>query len=553
MTSTRPGPIAGVAGEDRSERTAAEAPRPTSPVDADLARELLDGLGEAVLTTDDAGLVVLVNAMAGELLPEIVVGTDLTGCPLAALAAATATGADDFDAEHLGRRLRGVRRTLGGNRSAWYVRDVTDEHARETELLAERRRTRFLADAGRQLGLALEGDQALHAVATLPVPYLADLALVVYLPPTPTEHRPHWVRQTVDHSAPASGTVGWDVVTAVPGLVEALDGEPADPRPWPAIAREGIDQLVPAELDPSALLVSPIPGAGRTAGALVLLRRSGRAGFDRRDVELVREFAARAGAALATAQLHDEQSHLARVLQHSLLPPRLPTVAGVRLAGGYRAAGDGLRIGGDFYDVLPTGDGALFAVGDVCGKGVGAAVLTGRVRQSLKTLRLVERQPQELLRLLDRALLDLPDTNRRGQFTTLLLGALRVGPEGELRLRIAGGGHPAPLVVRADGTVAALQVGGMPVGALPGARFAAADLRLGPGELLFTRTDGVADARGGPHGAEVFGERRLRRTLAAGAGLPPATLVDRVLREIDTWCAGHRHDDIAMLAIGPAD
>ncbi len=265
MTSTRPGPIAGVAGEDRSERTAAEAPRPTSPVDADLARELLDGLGEAVLTTDDAGLVVLVNAMAGELLPEIVVGTDLTGCPLAALAAATATGADDFDAEHLGRRLRGVRRTLGGNRSAWYVRDVTDEHARETELLAERRRTRFLADAGRQLGLALEGDQALHAVATLPVPYLADLALVVYLPPTPTEHRPHWVRQTVDHSAPASGTVGWDVVTAVPGLVEALDGEPADPRPWPAIAREGIDQLVPAELDPSALLVSPIPGAGRTA------------------------------------------------------------------------------------------------------------------------------------------------------------------------------------------------------------------------------------------------------------------------------------------------
>ncbi|WBB92439.1 PP2C family protein-serine/threonine phosphatase [Verrucosispora sp. WMMC514] len=557
MTSTRPGAFAGAAGErtsdDRSERTAAEAPHGTSPVDADLARELLDGLDEAVLTTDDAGLVVLVNAVAGALLPEIVVGTDLTGCPFAALAAATATGADDFDAEHLGRRLRGVRRTLGGNRSAWYVRDVTDEHARTAELLAERRRTRFLADAGRQLGLALEGDQALRAVAALPVPYLADLALVVHLPPTPTEHRPHWIRHTADHSTPVTGTVGWDVVAAVPGLVEALDGEPADPRPWPAITRAGIDDLVPADLDPpSTLLVSPIPGAGRTAGALVLLRRAGRAGFDRRDVELVREFAARAGAALATAQLHDEQSHLARVLQHSLLPPRLPTVAGVRLAGGYRAAGDGLRIGGDFYDVLPTDDGALFAVGDVCGKGVGAAVLTGRVRQSLQTLRLVERQPRELLRLLDRALLDLPDTSRRGQFTTLLLGALRVGPEGELRLRIAGGGHPAPLVVRSDGTVAALRVGGMPVGALPGARFAAADLRLGPGELLFTRTDGVADARGGPHGAETFGEQRLRRTLAAGAGLPPATLVDRVLREIDTWCAGHRHDDIAMLAIGPA-
>ncbi|MEV2242118.1 SpoIIE family protein phosphatase [Micromonospora sp. NPDC049891] len=553
MTSTREGAFADATGEwadeGRSGRPATGVPLPTPPVDAELARELLDGLDEAVLTTNGAGLVGLANAMAGELLPDVVVGTDLARSPLAA---AVATGADEFEGEHLGRRLRGVRRALGGNRSAWYVRDVTDEHARAEELLAERRRTRFLARSGRELGLALERDQALRAVATLPVPYLADLALVVHLPPTPTEYRPHWVRHAADDTAPASGAVEWDVVAAVPGLVEALDGEPTDPRRWPGTGREGFDPLLPAGFGPPAtLLVSPMPGAGRTAGALVLLRRSERAGFDRRDVELVREFAARAGAALTTAQLHDEQSHLARVLQNSLLPPKLPTVAGMSLAGGYRAAGDSLRIGGDFYDVLPTDGGALFAVGDVCGKGVGAAVLTGRVRQSLQTLRLVEQQPRELLRLLDQALLDIPDASRRGQLTTLLLGALRPGPEGELRVRIAGGGHPAPLVIRADGTVTAVRVGGMPVGALPGARFTATDLLLSPGELLFTRTDGVAEARGGPHGTEIFGERRLRRALAAGAGLSPAALVDRVLREVDTWCAGHRHDDIAMLAIGP--
>ncbi|NLU80577.1 serine/threonine-protein phosphatase [Micromonospora sp. HNM0581] len=505
------------------------------------------------MTTDSSGLVVLANAMAGELLPDIAVGTELAGCPLAALATATVTGTDSFEGEHLGRRLRGVRRALGGNRSAWYVRDVTDEHLRRAELLAERRRTRFLADAGRQLGLALERDLALHVVASLPVPYLADLALVVHLPSTPTEHRPHWVRHCVDDSTPVSGAVDWDVLAAVPGLVEALDGEPANPKPWPALGQKELDPLFPAGFDPPAtLLVSPIPGAGRTAGALVLIRRTRRAGFDHRDVELIQELTAQAGAALATAQLHDEQSHLARVLQNSLLPPRLPTVAGASLAGGYRAAGDSLRIGGDFYDVLPTGDDTLFVLGDVCGKGVGAAVLTGRVRQLLQTLRLVEQQPEELLRLLDRALLDTPDASRRGQFTTLLLGTLRVTPAGKLSLRIAGGGHPPPLVVHADGTVTAVRVGGMPVGALPGARFTAADLRLDPGDLLFTRTDGVADARGGPHGTELFGEQRLRRTLAAGAGLPPTRLVDRVLEEIDEWCAGHRHDDIAMLAVGPA-
>ncbi|MFD1083680.1 PP2C family protein-serine/threonine phosphatase [Micromonospora andamanensis] len=557
MTSTRQGAVTGARGDQgddgRSDRTAAVPLTTTPAVDADLARELLDGLDEAVLTVDDAGLVVLANAMAGKLLPEVVAGTDLADCALPALSTALATGASDFEGEHRGRRLRGVRRELGGNRSAWYVRDVTDEHRRAEELLAERRRTRFLARSGRHLGLALARDQALRTIATLPVPYLADLALVVHLPPTPTEYRPHWVRYAADDTAPATGAVNWDVVTAVPGLIEALDGEPAAPRPWPASGGDGLDPLLPAGLDPPAtLLVSPMPGAGGTAGALVLLRRSPRAGFDGRDVELVREFAARAGAALATAQLHDEQSHLARVLQSSLLPPKLPPVAGMSLAGGYRAAGDSLRIGGDFYDVLPTAGGALFAVGDVCGKGVGAAVLTGRVRQSLQTLRLVEQQPLELLGLLDRALLDLPDASRRGQFTTLLLGALRPGPEGGLLVRIAGGGHPAPLLIRSDGKVTAVRVGGMPVGALSGARFAAADLRLRPGELLFTRTDGVTGTRGGPRGTEPFGEQRLRRTLAAAVGLPPATLVDRVLQEVDRWSAGHRHDDVAILAIGPA-
>lgn len=187
------------------------------------------------------------------------------------------------------------------------------------------------------------------------------------------------------------------------------------------------------------VLASPLLSGNDSAGALLLIRRSGRAGFDRRDIELAREFAARAGAALATADLHGEQAHLARVLQTSLLPPELPVVPGVTMAGGYRAAGDTLRIGGDFYEVFPHPRGALFALGDVCGKGVGAAVLTGRVRQSLQTLRLVEQRPLELVHLLNQALFDAPDAARRSQLTTVLLGSLDRGPAG-LDVRIAGGG-----------------------------------------------------------------------------------------------------------------
>ncbi|MFV2102746.1 PP2C family protein-serine/threonine phosphatase [Micromonospora sp. LOL_024] len=89
----------------------------------------------------------------------------------------------------------------------------------------------------------------------------------------------------------------------------------------------------------------------------------------------------------------------------------------------------------------------------------------------------------------------------------------------------------------------------MPVGALADARFAQVDLHLGPGDLLFTHTDGVTEAQGGAQGTEMFGGRRLRRALAAVAGLPPAELVERVLRLLDQWCAGQHDDDVAVLAI----
>ena len=522
------------------------------PADTRLARELLDGLAEAIVTTDHAGVVTLVNAMAVDLLPELTLDTDLARCAVPALARAVQAGADTFDAEHRGRRLRGTRRGLAGGRCAWYVRDVTEEQARTDALLAERSRTAFLAQAGSRLGLSLHRDQTLRATATLPVPYLADAAVVVHRPPPP-EDEPHWIRYAEGDALPATGVGSWNLATSVPGLAEALDGDAVEPSPWLNAELADLAEVLPDDFGrPGTILISPMLSAGGPAGALILIRRAERAGFDQREIELAREFAARAGAALAAAELYGEQAHLARVLQNSLLPPELPAVGGVTLAGGYRAAGDSLRIGGDFYDVFRTAEGAMFALGDVCGKGVGAAVLTGRVRQSLQTLRLVEQRPLELMRLLNRALFDAPDAARSAQFTTLLLGTLARQVDGGLVVRVAGGGHPSPLIVRADGTVDQVKVGGMPIGALTAARFLEADVRLAPGDLLLAYTDGVTEARGGPTELEMFGDARLRQALASGAGLPPAALVDRLLQLVDEWLDGQVHDDIAMLAVAAA-
>ncbi|MFG1676853.1 SpoIIE family protein phosphatase [Micromonospora sp. NPDC049282] len=520
------------------------------PADDRLARELLDGLAEAVVTIDPAGVVTLVNAMAAELLPELAPGVGLAGSRVPALAEAARDGADTFETEHHGRRLRGLRRELAGDRCAWYVRDVSEEQARTDALLAERSRTAFLAQAGSRLGLSLHREQTLRTAVTLPVPYLADVAVVVHRPPPPAEDEPHWIRCAATDPAPVTGVAGRRTAESVPGLVEALEGALTEPSPWLDAELADLAEVLPADFGrPGTVLISPMPGAGGPAGALILARRPGRAGFDQREIALARQFAGRAGAALAAAELYGEQTHLARVLQNSLLPPKLPHLPGMTLAGGYRAAGDSLRIGGDFYDLFPTPAGGLFALGDVCGKGVGAAVLTGRVRQSLQTLRLVERRPRELLELLNRALLDAPGAAAQAQFTTLLLGMLSREPDGGLLVRMAGGGHPAPLVVRAGGGIDVVRVGGMPVGALPAARFAEAEVRLAPGDLLLAYTDGVTEARGGPTELVMFGDDRLRQALASGAGLPPAALVDRVLQLVDEWLDGQPHDDIAMLAV----
>ncbi|MFC3500991.1 PP2C family protein-serine/threonine phosphatase [Micromonospora krabiensis] len=528
--------------------------RRSAPADPGLTRELLDGLAEAVVTTDGAGLVTLVNAMAGELLPELRPGAELARSPVAALARAVRAGAGDFDGEHRGRRLRGARRDLTGGGHAWYVRDVTEECVRDDALLAERSRTSFLARAGSRLALSLDRDRTLRATVTLAVPYLADAAIVVHRPAPPATPVPRWHRYTDGDPDPVDGVASAELAAALPGLADALaGGPPSGPERWSPADLAALAPLLPTGFAPGAVLVSPMPGAAGPRATLLLVRRAGRAAFDGRDVELGHEFAARAGAALATAELYGEQTHLARVLQHSLLPPELPTLPGLAVAGGYRATGDSLRIGGDFYDVLPTGRGATFAIGDVSGRGVGAAVLTGRVRQSLRTLRLVEQRPRELLRLLNQALLDAPDAARRSQFTSLLLGTAEPLPGGGLRVRIAGGGHPAPLVLRADGVVRPVPVGGMPVGALPDARFVETEVRLAPGEVLLAHTDGVTRAYGdGPDGGPL-GEARLSAALAGSAGLTAAALVDRLLRLVDEWLAGRGDDDVAMLALAPAE
>ena len=511
-----------------------------------LLHAALDAACEAVLVCTAADHeIVLVNAAARTLLPGLEPGGTTVQSPLTGLARATAEGSTTFTGDYQRRQVLGHRRPLGDDHYGWYLQDITDDLARAEAFQAERDRTLFLAEASRRLSASLNQRRCLRTTVELAASHLADAAVVVL----PARNRQsEWMRLVAD-GAVTDGRLAEHLLGEVPGLEEALGGFPPIPSRW-LDAAQMPGWLLPEGFGPvGALLVTPLPGNAEPAGALILARRGPGAVFSAEDEMLGRIFAARAGGAISAAALYREQVETAAILQADLLPPELPQPEGIELTGSYQAAKDALRIGGDFYDVFgPAGDSAetVIALGDVCGKGPEAAVLTGKVRQTLRALRLVGSDPAAMLTVLNQALLG---ASRRHRFVTLIVAAISRGEHGRVRMSLATGGHPAPLVLRADGTVEEVPVSGTLIGVVPRIAVHPATIELAPGELCLLYSDGLTEARGGASGNEQYGEARLRDALASCLGMTGATAVERVRQLVSDWVHGGVRDDIAMLAV----
>jgi serine phosphatase RsbU (regulator of sigma subunit) len=120
---------------------------------------------------------------------------------------------------------------------------------------------------------------------------------------------------------------------------------------------------------------------------------------------------------------------------------------------------------------------------------------------------------------------------------------------GGVLVRMANGGHPAPLVVRADGTVEETIAGGTLIGAVEHPELRAQELSLRPGDLLVAFTDGATELRGPDPGE---GERVLRACLAAHAGRSAGTVAAALERAIAAAAGDELSDDLALLVLGPA-
>ena len=245
----------------------------------------------------------------------------------------------------------------------------------------------------------------------------------------------------------------------------------------------------------------------------------------------------------ASRRAYRERDHVARVLQESLLPPRLPDIPGLRLAARY-SPGEGM-VGGDFYDVFAVHENVWgAAIGDVQGKDARAAAMTSVVRHSLRTTALRSASPSGALRFVNQIVLQEQEADDP-RFASVLFALLERGPAG-LRVRLATAGHPPALVVRADGTVSDCRGEGSLLGVSEDAAVRDQELRLGEGDTLVLYTDGLTEARSG---TGLLGERPVRELLAAEAGSTPERIAERLDALAEAFSGGRRRDDLALLVV----
>lgn len=272
---------------------------------------------------------------------------------------------------------------------------------------------------------------------------------------------------------------------------------------------------------------------------------------------------ARLGASLAKKRLHDRERvyaeslerelELGRRIQTSFLPDALPAPPGYEVAARFRAA---RQVSGDFYDAFaPPGRTELvLVVGDVCGKGVAAALFMAVLRSLVRVLAdewalaapgaagdgaaLLER----MARLINRQIAETHGTTN--MFATAFLGVL--DPQ-DGRLVYLNAGHDPPVVLGPGGTAVRLAPTGPALGLLPGLAFGVAAATLEPGTLLCAFTDGVPEHRSAA--GALYGEERLLAQLARPTPSADAQLGE-LLADLDRFAAGtEQADDITLLAV----
>jgi serine phosphatase RsbU (regulator of sigma subunit) len=394
---------------------------------------------------------------------------------------------------------------------------------------ADRRRQTwltFLAEASELLAQSLDVELTLALIPQLVVPRLGQWSAV--------HTTDAWGRLKLETAAHADEQ-------SLPQLYATLQqtGPDSVMARLPAALRAGGQVPLPPPTEGFAI---PLVARGQLLGTLSVGRHPQRR-HEPEEIAVLQDVSRRAALAVDNARIHAERRNVARTLQRSLLPPKLPTVPGIGFGAAYVPTGDAAEVGGDFYDVVPLkDDGWLVAIGDVSGKGVQAATVTGLVREVIRALVRGGRPLPEILERINQTLVE----RGRGRYCTLALAAVRVTEDARLEVTLHLAGHERPVLVRADGRTFSAGSGGTALGLLDTISCPAETVHLGPGDSLIFYTDGVTERR---RGRELFGGQRLRDAAAPLAHFSAEVMAARLRTATIGFSAEPPRDDIALLVL----
>jgi serine phosphatase RsbU (regulator of sigma subunit) len=285
----------------------------------------------------------------------------------------------------------------------------------------------------------------------------------------------------------------------------------------------------------------PVRVGGRVAGVLHASSRDPGA-FEEDDADFLQSIADLLAVTIERTRSFDQRDRMATALERALLPMSLPHVPGFEIATMYRPSRFGDDVGGDFYDVFGEGNVWYLAIGDVCGKGPEAAAIMGMTRIALRSLAREDdaRPLPEVLELLNGFLLDSELMGER--FCTVCVARLELS-DGGATVTACLGGHPPPLLVRADGSLGTIGKPGSLLGLFADVSLHETRAELGRGDSIALFTDGVTEVSV-EHPDE--GESVLRSTLIAAATEDAAGIVKTVERTL-LEPRGELRDDAALV------
>ena len=423
------------------------------------------------------------------------------------------------------------------------------------EINRERISAELLAAAGAAMEEALDQSGRAEQLARLAVPALGDVAMIDLMTPERTI-----VRMGAKSTDPQLAQSFVELREKTPIRIDgphpvAVAIRTGEAQELGVLSDELIDQITQRDEEGELLranrfqscLVLPLRARGAVLGALTLWILRPVNGFDPIARRTAQRLSERAALALDNARLHEQQSHIAGVLQRSLLPRTLPEVPGFEVASYFMAAGEATyEVGGDFYDVFRAGSGSWNVVmGDVCGKGPEAAALTSLARYAVRTASSPDAPPSAVLRVLHDSI-SADSSDMRFCTAALLRLDSPSNGRGQARVTVSLGGHPPPIILRKNGRAEQIGEPGTLLGAISDPSLRDVGGSLAAGDSLVLYTDGVL-----VHGQDEDDDEQgwLAEQLSSTTGEPPQAIAERLATAAIRRQGGEPRDDIAVLVL----